>query len=406
VRRAVMPTLVQEKVKQALKLLDEFDVDCWITFVRESELCGDPTLDLIVGSSVTWHSAFILTRAGRSYAVVGNYDAETIIDTASYDEVIPYVKAFTEPFREIMNRIAPKTIALNYSKNSEISDGLTHGMFLTMREQLNEIGLADYIVSAEPIVSALRQRKTSQELHLIRSAIFETEEIFRSVSTVIRPGITEKEIAQHMHGEVENRRLGFSWNPSSCPAVFTGPDTEGGHYSPSHRQVEPGHLIAIDFGVRIGGYCSDMQRTFYVMTADETTPPDAVQKGFETVVLAIERARAAMRPGVTGQSVDAVARNFIINRGYPELKSALGHQVGRFAHDGTALLGPPWEKYGEKPSHVLEPGMVFTLEPRVFVSEHGIASIEEMVVVTEDGATFLTTPQTRLILIDSRQMHS
>jgi Xaa-Pro aminopeptidase len=160
----------------------------------------------------------------------------------------------------------------------------------------------------------------------------------------------------------------------------------------------------MDFGVRKDGYCSDMQRTFYVMAPDEKVPPEAVQKGFETVVQAIERARLAMRPGVTGHSVDAIARRFILESGYPEFKSALGHQVGRFAHDGTALLGPAWEKYGEKPFHVLEPGMVFTLEPRVFVPKHGMASIEEMVVVTEEETLFLTPPQAALILVRSDDM--
>ncbi|MBM4170821.1 MAG: M24 family metallopeptidase, partial [Ignavibacteria bacterium] len=86
--------------------------------------------------------------------------------------------------------------------------------------------------------------------------------------------------------------------------------------------------------------------------------------------------------------------------GYEEFPFGLGHQVGRFSHDGTALLGPAWEKYAQKPFQKLEPGMVFTIEPRLTVAGHGVVSIEEMIVVTENGADWLTTPQKELILIN------
>jgi Xaa-Pro aminopeptidase len=78
---------------------------------------------------------------------------------------------------------------------------------------------------------------------------------------------------------------------------------------------------------------------------------------------------------------------------------ALGHQVGRFAHDGTALLGPAWEKYAGKPFKKLEAGMVFTIEPRLTVPGRGICTIEEMVLVTADGCEWLSTPQRGLILL-------
>ncbi len=92
-------------------------------------------------------------------------------------------------------------------------------------------------------------------------------------------------------------------------------------------------------------------------------------------------------------------RGIISGAGYEEYPHALGHQVGRFAHDGTALLGPTWEKYAGKPYRKLEPGMVFTIEPRLPVAGRGICTIEEMVVVTAHGCEWLSTPQTALVLI-------
>ena len=89
----------------------------------------------------------------------------------------------------------------------------------------------------------------------------------------------------------------------------------------------------------------------------------------------------------------------IQSNGYDPFPHGLGHQVGRFPHDGTALLGPAWEKYAQKPFQPLEPNMVFTLEPRLTVPKRGVVTIEEMVVVTDQGADYLTTPQKELILI-------
>ena len=94
-----------------------------------------------------------------------------------------------------------------------------------------------------------------------------------------------------------------------------------------------------------------------------------------------------------------MARNLITGAGYAEFPHALGHQVGRFAHDGTAMLGPAWEKYAQKPFVPIEEGMVFTIEPRLTVPGYGVATVEEMVVVTKTGAEFLSGPQTTLILI-------
>jgi len=106
-----------------------------------------------------------------------------------------------------------------------------------------------------------------------------------------------------------------------------------------------------------------------------------------------------MRPGVTGREVDAVARQMIVGAGYQEYPHAFGHQVGRFSHDGTALLGPLWEKCGRKPFLPIEEGMVSTIEPRLTDPGRGIATIEEMVVVTANGAEYRPTPQRELVVV-------
>jgi len=392
-------TLIQEKVKQAVGLLKEFDIDCWITFTRESQINGDPTLVFLAPGDVTWHSAFIISKDGRTQAIVGLYDQKTIEESGAYDQVAGFVTGFKEPFQEYLKKLSPAKIGINYSKGSEICDGLTHGMYLTLHETLSGIVMGDRLVSAEKVVSALRERKTAAEIGFIKAAIRETEDIFAKVAKFIAPGKTEKEIAAFILAEVEGKKLPLAWGASTCPAVFTGPDTAGAHYSPTDRKVERGHILNMDFGVKVNNYCSDLQRTFYVTAGGETEIPTEVRKGFETIVQAVESAKQAMKPGVLGLDIDAVARKIITDAGYTEFPHALGHQVGRFPHDGTALLGPKWDKYAQKPFQRLEEGMVFTIEPRLPVPGRGVVTIEEMVVVTKDGTEWLSTPQKDLIFI-------
>ena len=391
--------LIKEKVNQSKDLLKEFDVDCWVTFTRESAINGDPVLAFLVEAPVTWHSAFVITKQGQTQAIVGKYDQISVQETGAYDEVIGYVEGAKTPFQAFMKKTDPATIAINYSEGSEICDGLTHGMYLTLKSMLDEIGMGDRLIPAESIVSALRERKSQTELDAIKQAIAHTQDIFALVTEFIAPGKTEKEIAEFMSAEVAKRGLETAWDSAVCPSVFTGPETAEAHYAPTDRPVERGQILNMDFGVKVNAYCSDMQRTFYVMEAGETAAPADVQKGFDTIVSAVEQSRLAMKPGVIGLDVDTVSRDVLAKHGYEPFPHGLGHQVGRYAHDGTALLGPAWEKYAQKPFKPLEPHMVFTIEPRLTVPNRGVATIEEMVVVTEQGAEYLSDPQKELILI-------
>lgn len=391
--------LIAEKIEQAIGILNETETDCWMTFVRESSMIRDPMLSFLAASDVTWHSAFILTRDGQKLAIVGQMDRQAIQDLGVYDRIVDYVRGIKEPLQQTLKELNPRTVAVNYSRGSEISDGLTHGLYLTLEDYLCEIGFQERLGSAEKIVSRLRARKTETELARIRSAIQHTLEIFESVTPRIRPGVSEREIADFMLRQVTSRGLVTAWDPAHCPAVFTGPDTAEAHYGPTGRQVQPGHVLNMDFGVKVSDYCSDMQRTFYIREEGEAGAPAEVKRGFQTIVESIELARRALKPGVQGVEVDRVARQHIVSQGYDEFPHGLGHQVGRFAHDGTALLGPAWEKYAEKPFEPIDEGMVFTLEPRLKVPGRGVVTIEEMVVVTSEGAEFLAPPQTELIVI-------
>jgi Xaa-Pro aminopeptidase len=300
----------------------------------------------------------------------------------------------------VLGRLDPARLAINFSLDDTMADGMTHGMFLTLQAALEGTAYGARLCSSERIVAALRGRKSASERARIGAACAETVAIFDRLTPRLRAGLSERAVAAMILEEMEKvPGLSRGWDPEHCPAVFTGPDSAGAHAGPTDRVIEPGHIMNVDFGVRKDDYVSDLQRTWYFLRPGETAAPAAVQHGFDTIVGSIRAAAAVLKPGVPGGVVDDVARGFITGRGYPEYPHALGHQVGRSAHDGAGLLCPRWEHYGALPDLKVEQGQVYTLEPRLPVPGHGIATCEEIVAVTADGCEWLSSPQETLYVV-------
>lgn len=393
-------TLMQEKVNQAIQILKEQQTNLWLTFVRETSGVRDPMLDFLIGpNDLTWPSALILTSKGEKIAIVGNLEKDAIARTQVFDTITGYDTAVSAPLRDTITRLNPNQIAVNTSRNNVHADGLTHAMYEILCDYLKDTPYADRLVSAEPIINAMRGRKTPEELERIRKAVEITDEIYKKTFDFIKVGMTEIQIGEYMHRLAQEYGVGLAWPAENCPAVNSGPDSPVGHNGPTGIKVEPGHLIHFDFGVKYEDYCSDIQRLVYVLRDGETEAPPEVQRGFITIRTAIEKSREAMRPGVIGNSIDMIAREILVDAGYPEYQHALGHQLGRVAHDGGALLGPLWEKYGDDPKLKLEAEQVFTIEPGLAVPNYGYVALEEDVVMTEKGADYIGEPQRELILI-------
>jgi Xaa-Pro aminopeptidase len=392
-----MSTIVQEKVKQAIEILREKNIDAWLTFVRETSAGGDPVLPLIYGHELTWQSALILTQKGDTYAIVGHFEAETARRTGAYTTVIPYHESIRRNLLHTLERIYPGKIAINYSINDVHADGLSYGMYQLLVNYFNDTPWEQRLVSAEQVLSALRGRKTEGELDRIRGAIATTQKIFDRTFDFAKPGMSEAEISQFMHQQISEMDVEVAWDYNSCPTVNAGPESPVGHVGPSDIKLERGQLLHIDFGVKQQEYCSDIQRVAYYLKPDEDQAPDEIRRAFDTVVQAIQAAVQAMVPGALGKEVDAVARKIVTDAGYPEYKYGTGHHLGRLAHDGAGLLGPTWERYGNTPNYPLEVGQVYTVEPGVAVPGYGYVGLEEDVLVTETGTVFLSEPQTELI---------
>lgn len=391
-------TIQREKLEQAQAILEEQGIDCWLTFVRESSETPDPAMKLIVGQDVTWQSAFLVARSGRRVAVVGGPDGNLTRQLGLYDTVVTYDESFAPALRAVIEELAPGAIAINYSTGDVAADGLSHGMYLQLVDALAGTPFVDRLVSSAGIIGPLRSRKTATELARMREAIAITGELFDQVTAFLRPGRSERDVADLLHDELRRRGLDSSWDWADCPIVNAGAVSEAGHGGPTELVMRAGDLIHIDFGLAYEGYRSDLQRMWYLREPGEHEAPESVRRAFGACVDAIEAARKILRAGVPGWRVDAVARESLTGAGYPEYKHALGHSVGLACHDGGPLLGPRWPRYGDTPERPIEPNSVYTLELGT-QTERGYVGLEDEVLVTEQGAEFLSPAQRELIYV-------
>ncbi len=392
-------TFLGAKTDQAVEILKEKGIDVWVTYVRESIANADPCLELIFEGDLTWESALILTADGEKIAIVGIHDAPDIEAMGVYNRVIGYREGISEPLVHTILRIDPRSIAVNFSENDPLSDGLGTGLLRLLKRRLEGTIYVDRLVSAEDVIWSLRGQKLEMEVEAIRRSVRETERILAEAAPEIRPGVTDREIAAGIRGRALERGFGLAWTPKMCPIVTIGTGSRVGHVTPSGETVVPGCLVHVDFGIRASSYCSDLQRLWYVANGSEGIPAP-VQHAFRTVVHAIELAAQGLKPGVQGWEIDEIARNALKVEGYDEFQHALGHQIGRSPHDGGgATLAPRWERYNETPFRRVEAGNVFTIEPSIHLPEYGLVGVEENVLVTEYGCEFLSNRQVELSVL-------
>jgi len=225
-------------------------------------------------------------------------------------------------------------------------------------------------------IEKLRAIKDRGELAVMREAATLISKVFEKNLAVIKPGVSELEVAAEL--EYTMKQEGAS-GPSFETIVAGGARSAWAHARPTSNPLRKSQLVVLDQGAILRGYCCDMTRTVFLGRASAK-----VRRLYEAVLAAQEAAKAAIRPGVTGEEVDAAARRTLKRENLAQyFTHSTGHGLGLEVHE-MPRLGT-----GEKA--VLEEGMVVTVEPGVYIEGLGGIRIEDDVLVTADGCRDLTT---------------
>ena len=269
-------------------------------------------------------------------------------------------------FAELASSIEAKRIGF------EASD-LSFSTFQKLVQVKGEKGLE--LVPTEELVESLRAIKDEGELELIIKAVELADAVFEEIAPSIRPGMTEKGVAWEIERFV--REKGSASVPFNI-IVASGPNSALPHATPTERTIGRGEPVVIDMGARFEGYCSDLSRTICIGDGDET-----FHKIYDLVLGAQLTAIATIGAGMSGEEADALARTVIEQGGYGE---AFGHSLGH----GVGLAPHEQPRLGKGSSTVLSDGMVFTIEPGIYVKGWGGVRIEDMVVLEESKVRVLS----------------
>lgn len=232
------------------------------------------------------------------------------------------------------------------------------------------------IIPAESLLTKLRVKKDEVELEQMRQAVSIAQQALTQTLSEVRVGMTEREIASAL---MVNLLKCGSEGAAFTPLVQIGPNSASPHGATSDRRAQNGDVLLIDFGAQVGGYFSDITRTFALGQAD----PEMLAV-YDIVKAANAAGRDAAGPAVACQEVDRAARHVIEEAGFGEFFiHRTGHGLGLEVHE------PPYIVEGN--GQLLEAGMTFTVEPGIYLPGRGGIRVEDNVVITPDGCASLTT---------------
>ena len=389
-----------EKLPIVYKALKDNNIDAWLITGRETIMKREPILHVLGDMDFIIATTLIFTKDEKCIAIVSPLDVECYKLIKGIDEVIEYPTTMEETIGEVLKRLDPKVLALDYSSDDAAGDGLTLGMYMMLQNVFKAIDFKGEVVSSFPVINKVKGIKTPSQIEKIKFCAVQAEKYLSMVPSICKEGTTSLDIFNFLQKVAYDDGYGMSWAESQCPGVSVDPNVPAGHMGIISTPIVKGYVINIDYGISHDGYCSDLQRMYYVLKDDEDDAPEHVKKAFYLVRDAIKAAADFMKPGVTGFQVDQVARHMIVDEGFDSWNAALGHQVGHETHDGGTILANRRPRYN-KPNLIdtpLDAGNVFAVEPSVEIAE-GRVGVEEDVLITENGGVFLAPPQQELILI-------
>ncbi|NUR87172.1 MAG: M24 family metallopeptidase [Nonomuraea sp.] len=238
-------------------------------------------------------------------------------------------------------------------------------------------------VLAGTVLRELRMRKSAAEVAALRAAGEAIDAVHRQVPSFLKAGRTEREVGRDIHDAI----LQAGHATVDFVIVASGPNGASPHAEVSDRVIQPGEPVVVDIGGQMhSGYCSDSTRNYCV-----GEPPADYARYFEVLQRAQAAACDAVRPGVSCEAIDAVAREVITEAGYGEyFIHRTGHGIGIETHEEPYIVSGNTE--------ALEPGFAFSVEPGIYPGQHG-ARIEDIVVCAQDGGERLNTTPRELVIV-------
>jgi Xaa-Pro aminopeptidase len=252
-------------------------------------------------------------------------------------------------------------------------------------EQLRKVMKGVRLIPVMEDLERLRGLKNPEEIAATKKAIAIAEGAWNKIMEKIGPTVREDEVA--LEFEYTMRTGGSEGIAFDC-IVASGPQSALPHAKPTSRPFQAGDFILFDFGARYGGYRSDESCTVVLGQATEEQ-----RRIYNIVKDAHDRAIERIKPGITLAEIDAVARDHITKAGHgPHFGHGTGHGVGLAIHE--------WPRVGKGSQDVAEVGMIFTVEPGIYIPGLGGVRIEDMVLVTADSCEVLTTIPKDLLIVD------
>jgi Xaa-Pro aminopeptidase len=350
---------------------------------RVMDARGIDALCLSVGSDLPYLTGYramslervtmlIVPRAGRAHLVVPGLEAPRVSVPDDAFDVVGWAES-DDPIATIDGYLGDAaTVAIGDET------------WATFVLELQSSNRARSYIGASNLMAQLRMHKSQDEIVALAQAGRTVDAVVDEMADVRFSGRTELSISR----ELIERTTTLGHDTMEFWIVASGPNGASPHHEPGDRVIEHGDAVVVDFGGTQGGYCSDTTRMFVVGEA-----PYGFDAAFEVLSEAQAAAVEAVRPGVTAESIDAVARDIITDAGYGDLFiHRLGHGIGMDTHEHPYII--------EGNDQILEPGMAFSIEPGIYTPDEWGMRIEDIVAVTDEGVERLNQSDRAYRVVD------
>lgn len=324
-------------------------------------------------SGFTGSTGYVLISEDRAAFITDFRYVEQAADQCKGYEIIDNKRSMLTALKETVQQFGVKSIGFE-------QDYVTYSEFERIKQEINGVNW----VPTSNIIEQLRLIKDEEELAKIQKAIDIADEAFSHILGYIRPGVTEEEVALEL--EFKMRKLGAS-GVSFDIIVASGERGALPHGRASNKPIRAGELVTLDFGCVYDGYVSDITRTVAVGEIS-----DQLREIYNICLEAQLNGVNNIKAGMTGKEADALCRDIIERAGYgPAFGHSTGHGIGLDVHEGPSA--------SVVSDIILQPGMLLTVEPGIYLSGIGGVRIEDDILITETGNQILSKSTKELLIL-------